>query len=632
MIGRQLNHYRIVDKLGEGGMAEVFLAEDTRLGRRVALKVLPPETARDPSRIRRFEREAKAIAALNHPNIVTIYSVEEAEGLRFLTMELIEGQLLSDLIPVDGMPLESFYTIALPLVGAVAAAHRRGVTHRDIKPANVMLNSEGVVKLLDLGLAKLESAAEPDETASSAATLTREGRAIGTVPYMAPEQLAGKTVDHRADIFGLGVVLYEMVTGRRPFVASSSAELISAILRDTPRQVSEINHELPAALDRTIRRCLAKRPEDRFQSADELRTALETASVATVVVEPRAESGETARAPAGEPRPARSRWMIGGGVALAVATLVAALITLLAGGETSGGAPGATPGGDVSATAMVLGPIIETGTPSGRPLAPDLERELRWFLGDIDGLVLVDVPHDALPTGELAATRVDARYTLHAGMAWSDERGGAPLSVEFQLERLADGDIVWSETFRPARPLEAGTLDDLAAVVRSRVGEMLGLQAPPAPPIEPFVRASSPPPSPRRERPPPVTAPTTPPVVEAIPTQPPGELQLLLSLTSRVPAGVVTVYAGTEQIYRRSFAFNERKGGVLGRVGLKKRVAGVLEDAMLVPADAPELRVYVAVAEQPARQFELTTRLRGDGTDRLLVDIRKEKAIEVALE
>ena len=257
MIGRQLNHYRIVDKLGEGGMAEVFLAEDTRLGRRVALKVLPPETARDPSRIRRFEREAKAIAALNHPNIVTIYSVEEAEGLRFLTMELIEGQLLSDLIPVDGMPLESFYTIALPLVGAVAAAHRRGVTHRDIKPANVMLNSEGVVKLLDLGLAKLESAAEPDETASSAATLTREGRAIGTVPYMAPEQLAGKTVDHRADIFGLGVVLYEMVTGRRPFVASSSAELISAILRDTPRQVSEINHELPAALDRTIRRCLA---------------------------------------------------------------------------------------------------------------------------------------------------------------------------------------------------------------------------------------------------------------------------------------------------------------------------------------------------------------------------------------
>ena len=283
MVGTSLAHYRILEKLGAGGMGEVFLAEDTRLDRRVALKVLSPELASKPDRIERFRREARAVAALNHPNIVTIYSVEEADGSSFLTMELVEGDLLSHRVRPGGLPLDEFLAVAKPLADALAAAHERGITHRDLKPSNVMVGRDGRLKVLDFGLAKLQetSKAGDDETmALSAAELTQAGAMLGTMPYMAPEQARGRPADHRVDIFSLGVIFYELLTGERPFRGETSAEIVSSILRDVPREVSQVRTELPDHLTRLVRRCLEKDPARRIQSARDLRLELDELTVA----------------------------------------------------------------------------------------------------------------------------------------------------------------------------------------------------------------------------------------------------------------------------------------------------------------------------------------------------------------
>ena len=276
MIGKTLSHYRIVDKLGAGGMGEVYKAEDTRLKRQVALKVLPHDMAENPDRLRRFQREAELIASLSHPGIVTIYSVEEAEGIHFLTMELVSGRTLGDLVSPGGMELEAFLELAVPLSQALAAAHDKGVTHRDLKPANVMVTPAGQVKVLDFGLAKLRVADDTaDQTLMPTEALTQEGLVMGTIPYMAPEQLEGRSVDHRCDIFSMGIILHEMVTSERPFKGESSASLISAILRDLPRSISEARSDAPRQLDRVIQRCLQKDPERRYQTAKDLRNDLE---------------------------------------------------------------------------------------------------------------------------------------------------------------------------------------------------------------------------------------------------------------------------------------------------------------------------------------------------------------------
>jgi len=246
MIGTTLGHYRIVEKIGAGGMGEVYRAHDERLDRDVAIKVLPAEVSDDPDRLARFEREAKAVAALNHPNIVTLHTIEEADGHRFITMEYVTGHTLAELIPRDGMALTRVLETAIPLAGALAAAHEKGVIHRDLKPSNVMVDDEGRVKILDFGLAKLRP--EPSSTDGSEVmteTLTREGHVMGTLPYMPPEQLRGERVDARADLYSFGVMLYEMATGDRPFAGDTSADLASAILMDTPRPLEELRPDLP---------------------------------------------------------------------------------------------------------------------------------------------------------------------------------------------------------------------------------------------------------------------------------------------------------------------------------------------------------------------------------------------------
>jgi TolB-like protein/Tfp pilus assembly protein PilF len=270
LVGRKLAHYEIRSAIGAGGMGEVFRATDTRLERNIALKVLPANMAADPERFARFQREARAVAALNHPNVVTVFSVENADDVHFITMELIEGHTLDRLITSDGLEPHRIVEISGEIAEALAAAHDKGIVHRDLKPANVMVTNDGRVKVLDFGLAKdVQSSVETDVTRTSPG-LTQAGVVMGTPSYMSPEQVSGRPLDHRSDLYSLGVVMFEMATGRRPFDARSSAELISAILRDTPPPVTDIRPELPADLSRVIRRCLEKDPRHRMQTARDI--------------------------------------------------------------------------------------------------------------------------------------------------------------------------------------------------------------------------------------------------------------------------------------------------------------------------------------------------------------------------
>ncbi len=257
-------------------MGVVYEAEDPHLGRQVALKLLPPDMAGDAERLERFEREAKAVAALNHPSIVTIHSVERSHGVPFFTMELVEGRTLGELIPAAGMPLETFLDLAVRLADALRAAHEKGLTHRDLKPANIMVTEEGRPKILDFGLVKLpadnSSAGAPEEETTR---VTREGLILGTLPYMSPEQAQGRNVDPRSDVFSLGVILYEMITGKRPFGGETRASLVAAILKDAPRPVSDLRTDLPATLEELILSCLEKEPEQRSASAREVHDELD---------------------------------------------------------------------------------------------------------------------------------------------------------------------------------------------------------------------------------------------------------------------------------------------------------------------------------------------------------------------
>ena len=274
LIGQTLAHYRITAAIGAGGMGEVYRATDTKLGREVAIKVLPPELATDPERRARFEREAAVVAALNHPNIVTLHSVEEDAGVHFITMELVQGRMLSDSIPPDGLPLQDFLGVAIPIADAIGSAHAKGIVHRDLKPANVMLDADGRVKVLDFGLAKPAFTATDEDETAVAAGRTRAGQLLGTVAYMSPEQAEGRPVDPRSDVFSLGIVLYQMATGRHPFQRSSPVSTLSAILKDTPEPVVAVKHSLPPVLGEILGRCLEKSPERRYPSAIELRDRL----------------------------------------------------------------------------------------------------------------------------------------------------------------------------------------------------------------------------------------------------------------------------------------------------------------------------------------------------------------------
>jgi serine/threonine protein kinase/Tol biopolymer transport system component len=275
LIGQTVSHYRVIEKLGGGGMGVVYKAEDTRLGRRVALKFLPRELARDQQMLQRFRQEARAASALNHPNICTIHDIDEYEGQPFIAMELLEGETLKNHIAGKPMKIGVLLELAIQIAHALDAAHSRGIVHRDLKPENLFVTKDGRAKILDFGLAKLIRPQVPGAAHTEPATKlfdaeTESGVIMGTVGYMSPEQVRGETVDHRSDIFSFGAILYEMLGGKRAFQGSSGVETMNAILKEDPPELSKVKPEVSPALVRLVNHCLEKDPEKRFQSVRDL--------------------------------------------------------------------------------------------------------------------------------------------------------------------------------------------------------------------------------------------------------------------------------------------------------------------------------------------------------------------------
>ena len=319
--GTSLGPYKIESPLGAGGMGEVYKATDTRLDRTVAIKVLPEHVAADPDLKQRFEREARTVAALNHPHICTLHDIGNQDGIDFLVMEYLDGQTLAQRLEKGALPLDQALQVAIEIADALDKAHRQGIVHRDLKPANIMLTKAGA-KLLDFGLAKLkptEQAGGLSALPTQPANLTQEGAILGTFQYMAPEQLEGQEADARTDIFAFGAVVYEMVTGRKAFEGKSQASLIGAILRDDPPSITMLQPISPPALDPIVKTCLAKEPDARWRSIGDVGRQLQTIA-----------SGSASGSSVVTPSPAPSRPVWRQALPLVAAFTIGAVITGLA--------------------------------------------------------------------------------------------------------------------------------------------------------------------------------------------------------------------------------------------------------------------------------------------------------------
>jgi serine/threonine protein kinase/Flp pilus assembly protein TadD len=412
--GARLGGYEIVSALGAGGMGEVYRARDTRLGRDVAVKVLPADVAGNTDRLVRLEREARTVAAMNHPNIVTLHSIEDAGGLRFLTMELVEGDSLDRHVVAGGLPVARVLDIAIPLADALVAAHERGVVHRDLKPANVMLTRSGRVKVLDFGLARpaeTPSALDATQAATMPTPISTVGQVVGTVPYMAPEQVRGETLDARTDLFALGVLLYELLAGRRPFTGATFADISSSILRDAPESLAAVRSDLPPDLVRIVTRCLEKEPRNRLQTAldvynelQHVRRALELQSVGS--------AGSGTRSPAASESPS-----------------------------------------------IAILPFVNRGRDEeDEYFADGLADELLTTLAKIRGLrVAARTSSFSFRGKEATIAEIGKTLGVATVLEGSIRKAGSRIRIAVQLVNVADGYHLWTETYDR-------TLDDIFAV------------------------------------------------------------------------------------------------------------------------------------------------------------------------
>ncbi len=396
-VGDVVSHYRILTKLGQGGMGVVYAAEDTRLGREVALKFLP-ENARDQQGRERLQREARAASALNHPNICTIHDVGEHEGEYFFAMELLRGETLQQRLWRGPLPLEMALELGTQLSEALQAAHSKGILHRDLKPSNIFLTEHGQAKLLDFGLARslrpVPVMGASDRTASMGdANLTSPGTALGTVAYMSPEQARGEELDARSDLFSLGAVLYETVTGQGPFAGTSTALIFDAILNRDPSPVSRVNPKVPPELDRILDKLLEKDRELRYQSAAELRSDLKRLK----------RDSESGKAPMTVPPLKAHRhlsWLAAGaGLVLLVAALAALVLYR---NTRRAAAPGS--GEWQQLTFFTDSAVYPALSPDGRMLA--------FIRGDDPFLSPGDIYVKLLPDGEPAQLTHDGRMKL----------------------------------------------------------------------------------------------------------------------------------------------------------------------------------------------------------------------------
>ncbi len=466
MIGEQLGHYRILDRLGAGGMGEVWLAEDLELGRKVAIKTLRRDVAATPTQRARFEREARSVAALNHPNIVTLYSVEEAEGLRFLVMEYVEGVRLGDRIPSGGLPPGEALKLGAAIADALAAAHAHGIVHRDLKPGNVLLAPDGRVKVVDFGLARaLGSDAAPFRGSRGETTLTQEGVALGTLNYMSPEQLEGATVDHRSDLFSLGVVLHEMITGQVPFAGDSAVRVISAILRDRPDRVDVASRHIPPSVADLVERLLAKDPADRPATAAEARDilldALRLIGAATTATDLPRTLGR--RGPQGSAARRRRR-------ATVAATLALPLLGLalwLGRSRLHGGEP--APGSAAAPPAIAVLPLANF---SGDPdfFVDGMTDGLIGALARVEGLRVISRQSVMRYKGSdkrlpEIAKELGVDYIVEASL----RREAGRLRVQAQLFRPAPEEQLWSDAFERPEPEVLALHADVARAVAGAV-------------------------------------------------------------------------------------------------------------------------------------------------------------------